>query len=110
MPIVSSPASLIKVQFSRLAGLVIWADGKSRPATADEIEQDFGQRALDRVMESSPRWVTISAPRPARRFRVTSVVNHVSIELGELCAAGKREARKAARAAFPGYIVFVVAA
>lgn len=58
---------MIQAQYTSRFGITLRINGKSRPASFDEIEQAYSQRSLDRIMESAPSWVTleIDAPLPA---------------------------------------------
>jgi len=52
------PASPLEVQafYSTRTGMLIREDGKTRPATLDDIEQTYGQAALDDVMSMPGHW------------------------------------------------------
>jgi hypothetical protein len=47
--------------YSTMTGPLLREDGKTRPATLDEVEQNYGQDALDEIMGTSG-WVDLVMP------------------------------------------------
>lgn len=113
MSTVAHTPRLVKATYTTALGLILSEDHRSRPASMDEVEQTFGQAALDNVMCAAGQWITLRAPRQpvvARTFNVNAVVNRRPVQLGQLVAVGRRAAREAAAVMFPRHRCYVVAA
>ena len=56
MSTVPAPPREVQAFYSVITGMLIREDGKPRPATLDEVEQAFGQTALDDIMSMPGHW------------------------------------------------------
>jgi hypothetical protein len=55
-------------------GMLVRRDGRTSPVSFDEVEQEFGQHALDRAMENPGHYVAaLPAPQPVTRAVVKRV-------------------------------------
>lgn len=59
---------MIQAKYGSRFGITLRINGKSRPASLDEIEQTYSQRELDRIMEAAPGWVTLEIDSPLPAF------------------------------------------
>lgn len=69
MQTVSATRSFVQACFTTPAGMVLRIDGKTRPATLDEIEQTYTQAKLFEVMENPGQWVTLAGQPDTIRCR-----------------------------------------
>jgi hypothetical protein len=53
--------SHVQAFYSTMTGPLLREDGRTRPCELDEIEQDYGQAALDEVMGTNG-WVDLVTP------------------------------------------------
>jgi hypothetical protein len=62
------PPAVKTCQFTYHAGMTLRDErGRSRPATLDEIEQDYGQAFVDAAMEHRGQWVRLDGD-PREQF------------------------------------------